>query len=375
MSAQSWPPTDEGDLAHLLALHSLDGMGPSRLRALLERWTAAEAWAVLSEGRALPELGLPGVGAKRLRSWAARARAVQPHEELARYRRAGVEVLRIGGPRYPGRLAGDDEPPVLLFAVGDPGLCDGPLVAVVGTRRATPYGQRVARQLGADLTDAGFQVVSGLATGVDAAAHRGAFEVDGAAPLGVVGSGLDVVYPRSNRQLWEQVAARGALVGEAPLGAQPERWRFPARNRIVAALAQAVVVVESHARGGSLLTAEEATRRGRPVLAVPGSVLSPASAGANELLAAGAHPARDARDVLVALGLGSAAAPPPDLVEAAAPGPAEAAVLEALGWEPAHLDELAVRCDLPFAALAAALDRLEEAGHVARHRGLLHRAR
>ena len=162
------------------------------------------------------------------------------------------------------------------------------------------------RELGRDLGRAGVRVVSGLALGIDAAAHHGALDAEadgGAPPIGVVGSGLDVTYPRAHGALWTAVAAAGVLVGEAPLGAAPEPWRFPARNRIIAALGSVVVVVESHPRGGSRHTVDAAEARGRQVLAVPGSVRSPASRFTNELLADGCHPARDVTDVLVALGL------------------------------------------------------------------------
>ena len=154
-----------------------------------------------------------------------------------------------------------------------------------------------------DLADAGVAVVSGLALGVDGAAQAGALDRGGAPVIGVVGSGLDVVYPRQHSALWRSIADAGLLVGEAPPGASPERWRFPARNRIIAAIADAVVVIESHARGGSLSTVDAALARDRTILAVPGSIRSPASDGTNDLLAQGAAPARDAGDVLVALGL------------------------------------------------------------------------
>jgi DNA processing protein len=212
-------------------------------------------------------------------------------------------------------------------------------------------------------------VVSGLALGIDGAAHRGALEAlahDPAAarPVGVVGSGHDVVYPARHRDLWAAVAADGLLLSEAPLGARPEGWRFPARNRILAALAQVVVVVESHAGGGSLHTVDEAIRRDLPVLAAPGSVRNPAAAGTNQLLADGCHPVRDVDDVLVALGLATASGgrcrdgrPAPEATGAA--------VLDALAWEPCTLEILAVRTGLALPALALALEALVGAGWVA----------
>ncbi len=210
-------------------------------------------------------------------------------------------------------------------------------------------------------------VVSGLALGIDGAAHRGSIDhlaTDaGAAPIGVIGCGHDLPYPDRHRALWAEVAARGVLLGEAPLGGRPVAWRFPARNRIIAALADIVVVVESHAVGGSLLTVREAIDRGVDVMAVPGSVRSPAAAGVNQLLAEGCHPVRDADDVLVALGMvpggrrsGPDPRPPPDA--------SEREVLEAFDWEPATLEHLALRTGRAVPDLALRLHRLETGGWI-----------
>src|SRR5204862_479680 len=155
----------------------------------------------------------------------------------------------------------------------------------------------VARQLGRELAAHGVAIVSGLAIGIDGSAHEGALAAKAAPPVGVVGSGLDVVYPKRHRHLWDAVAAAGVLLSEAPMGAVPERWRFPARNRILAALSDVVVVVESHAAGGSMHTVRAAIDRGIPVMAVPGSMRNPAAAGTNQLLSEGVPPARDPDDI------------------------------------------------------------------------------
>jgi DNA processing protein len=205
-------------------------------------------------------------------------------------------------------------------------------------------------------------VVSGLALGIDGAAHRGVLEAGGS-PVGVVGSGFDVVYPSRHRDLWERVGEAGVLLGEAPLGARPEAWRFPARNRIIAALSHLVVVVESHAAGGAMLTVKEAADRGIPVMAVPGSVRSSSSAGTNLLIADGCAPVLDTTDVIVALGLTAASRaaatdprPPPD--------PTQQAVLAAFDWEPATLEHLATRTGMRLPELALALEGLLAAGWV-----------
>jgi len=294
-----------------LALLALPKMGPARLSWLVAANDPEEVVEALRAGRLPIDIGdpPPGVSRETVAEWQLSIRSVDGRiEEIAAATEAlGARVLSPLDPQWP--LADDPEPPVLLFALGNLDLLTSvSRVAVVGTRRCTALGRTVAHQLGADLATAGSAVVSGLALGVDGAAHRGCLDVDGAA-IGVVGSGLDVVYPRANRVLWDEVAARGLLLTEAPTTFKPKRWRFPARNRLIAALAHGIVVVESHQRGGALSTADEGLHRDRPVMAVPGSVLSPASRGTNALLVDGAVPVRDAVDVLGALGHSMPAGP------------------------------------------------------------------
>jgi DNA processing protein len=286
------PPDDAALLAAALA--GLPELGPRRLLALLRRWPPAEAWERVRAGdvgAALPRLP-PAVAA----AWRTAAARCDLPALAAALAEQGVAVHVVASPGYPARLADDPDPPPVLFVHGSAAslaslaVLDGPTVAVVGTRRCTPYGRDVAAALGRDLALAGVAVVSGLALGVDGAAHEGALVAGGAPPVAVVGSGLDVVYPRQHARLWGRVAAAGAVLTEAPLGAGPEAWRFPLRNRVIAGLADVVVVVESHERGGSRHTVDAAIERGRTVMAVPGSVRSPASAGTNALLRLGAAP-------------------------------------------------------------------------------------
>lgn len=356
--------------AYGAALATLPGMGPARLGALVRTWSLAEAWARVADGsaahapavaRALGAAGVSLPGA-----WVVAAGRTDPAAVLAAHEAIGVGVSVLGAPGYPEALAGDLEPPVVLFHQGRLDALDGPRVAIVGTRAGTRYGREVAHDLGRDLAAAGVRVVSGLALGVDGAAHTGAMRAGGAPVVGVVGSGHDVVYPRRHRELWHRVATEGLLLSEAPLGAAPERWRFPSRNRLLAALADAVVVVESRRTGGSLYTVDAALEREVPVLAVPGPVTSPASEGTNLLLGEGALLCQSAADVLTLLGLSAAAAgrgrgradprPPPTGVDRE--------VLDALGRQPAALEQLAVRSSLGLADLAAALQRLEATGWV-----------
>jgi DNA processing protein len=366
------PSTPLPPEAHVLALSTLPGMGPRRLAALLdqEQHAPAAAWAAVVAGSAARLAGVAavlGAGAARIGdAWRAAARGVDPAGLWARHQEAGYRVLCRGSDAFPAVLAADREPPEVLLVAGDIGVLDGPRVAIVGTRRCTRYGRDIAETLGRELAAAGVRIVSGLALGIDGAAHVGALEAGAAAaaapPAAVVATGLDVVYPRRHEALWRRVAEAGVVLTEAPLGTAPERWRFPARNRIIAALADVVVVVESHARGGSLITVQEALDRDRPVMAVPGPVRSPASAGTNRLLYDGLPPARDAGDVLVELGLHAEA------LARSAPPPASSAdddpLLDALGWEPATLDGLVARTGRPPAAVALDLSKLERSGAV-----------
>jgi DNA processing protein len=362
--------------AFAVALTCLPGMGPSRLSAILRTETATFAWRRIRGGTAWHHADVVAALGSRpdalIARWRQAATEIDPAVVWDAIVDQGIGVAVIGSAGYPPALAADVEPPGVVFHRGSPDVVAGPRVAVVGTRQCTATGAAVACELGRDLASAGVAVVSGLASGIDAAGHRGALSAardgDGAPPIGVVGSGLDVVYPRGQVDLWRAVAAHGVLLSEAPLGARPERWRFPARNRIIAALADLVVVVESHRRGGSMHTVDEADRRGIDVMAVPGSVRAPASAGTNGLLAEGRAPVCSADDVLVALGLQPAGRRPRQETRPR-PDPAAATVLDAVGWQPATLDQIGMRTGHGLAVLAPVLDRLCEAGWVARRGG------
>ncbi|MGH9246725.1 MAG: DNA-processing protein DprA [Acidimicrobiales bacterium] len=369
LAADELPPE-----AWAVALASLPEMGPTRLAAALSAWSPARAWPVVAGGRAhrhpaVARTMTPNPTALAA-DWARAAGSIDVALTWRRHVELGVGVVLHRGAAYPPALVDDPDPPAILCHRGDPDLVVGPRVAIVGTRRCSRYGRDVALELGRDLAAAGVVVISGLALGIDAAAHEGALAAgaDATAPAAVVGSGLDVIYPRANARLWRRVEERGVVFSEAPLGGAPMRWRFPARNRIIAGLADVVVVVESHAAGGSLLTVGEAIRRDRPVLAVPGPVRSSASAGTNALLADGAGPARDVTDVLVALGLSPGATRATREVRAP-PDPDDRGLLEAIGWQPAGLEQLSVRTGRDLGSVAVALERLLAEGWVAERGG------
>ena len=346
------------DALALTALSTFDGLGPARLRRLLDGRSASDLWAALLEG-GLTECDT-GIGADHLETWTSTARATDLDRLRGRCEQLELTVLTPPHPHWPACLEHDPDPPLVLFRQGVPAV-RGPVVAVVGTRRCTSYGRRTAGRLGRELADAGVAVISGLALGVDAESQRAALDVGGSV-VGVVGSGLDVVYPKSNRRLWSDVASSGQLWSEWGPGTPPARWRFPARNRLVAAMADALIVVESPAAGGSLHTVDAALERDVPVFAVPGPIDSPASEGTNRLLVQGCAPYTHLDDLCVVLDLGSRATAP--ATEAVAPSPETTLVLERLSDAPSSLTELVLASGLSLSAMASLLDELESAGLV-----------
>lgn len=354
------------DLAALIALASISVVGPAALiRAFHEG--PARCWSALASGHPERSEALVTLSRQKLTREAA---MIDPHQVLERHLASDVVILVRGGPGYPARLLRDPAAPALLFAsspLGDLLSAHRPTVAVVGTRNATRVGREFATRIGRELAEAGVTVVSGLALGIDGAAHRGALQCsESDAPLvGVVASGLDISYPRRHSDLHQQVARRGLLLSETPLGCRPTTWRFPARNRIIAALSDVVVVVESRAKGGSMLTADQALLRGIDVMAVPGHPTSPAAAGTNALIASGSGLLSDTRDILDALGLtlpGSTASGPPPVFVDAQIGFRQRRVLEAIGDQPASLEELVVRTHLTVDETAESLTELEVLG-------------
>jgi len=362
--------TNNNDLGHRLLLAKLPGLGPARLRWLMSSGASvAEVAESIRAGRLPRALGAPtwAKGPAMVQTWFELARALDPDDLMGHHTRQGVKVAGPGSSWWP--FEGDPEPPLSVTYMGTLGLAvSKPTVAIVGTRRCTTVGRRVAASLGAGLGEAGVSVISGLATGIDAASHVGVLSAGGKA-IGVVGTGLDVVYPRSNRELWGRVAEVGLLLSEYPVGTRPENWRFPARNRLIASLADIVVVVESHEKGGSLHTVDEAIQRGRTVMAVPGSVTSAASAGTNQLLVDGCAPVRGVEDVLVALSLETCAGPKEPLdPKPAKPYPAslvQALILDEVGTGAVHIDDLLAASGVAIVDLLAEIQCMVQAGLVA----------
>ena len=353
MNSATTSVDDEHDDRFLVALLSLPGIGPNWLSSLLEEHPAHRVWDDLTCGRPLT---IDGVSDDQVAKWRSAARSISVDDHWSRVDELGIWVARHGSSRYPERLRHDVEPPHLIFGLGR-ALGDEPTVAIVGTRNCTSYGRRCAFEFGAALADAGVSVVSGLALGIDAAAHQGVLSVDEphrAPPVGVVGSGLDIVYPRRNEKLWAHVAASGLLVSETAPGVGPQKWRFPARNRIIAGLADAVVVIESHEHGGSLSTVDAAQERDIPVGAVPGPITSNSSVGTNRLISEGAVPLLSVEDVLFMIGHSAPQAPLDSNDDIAR----SSVLLDALGWNPLLFEELCSRVTLSPSEVAVEVERL-----------------
>jgi DNA processing protein len=276
-----------------------------------------------------------------------------------------VRFLRRGDSAYPPLLGQLHDPPLQLYLRGDasPALLARPAVAIVGARSCSAYGAEVARTLGRELAASGVVVVSGLARGIDGEAHRGALDAQGPT-LAVLGCGIDRDYPRSHADLARRVVAVGLIVSEYPPGVEPAPWRFPARNRIIAGLCLATVVVEARERSGALITADFALELGREVFAVPGEITAARSAGTNNLLRQGAAPLLGVDDVFEALRLERAARSPTPV------SPAGEAVLRVLAEEPRSADELARASRRASAEVAAMLVELELAGLVSEADGV-----
>ncbi|NND74024.1 MAG: DNA-protecting protein DprA [Ilumatobacter sp.] len=368
MSDDVRPSTAAADTGHLAALAAFDRMTVARLRVLLHERTPGEAYAIAA-GQDRPPAGVLAAMFARDDGLASRWRAEAARHRPETYRQrcadAGVSVVVPADPHFPAQLLGDPACPAVLFVQGDIRVLDARRVGIVGTRNATRHGRATAARFGAELAAEGVVVVSGLARGVDGAAHRGALSVEGSRPVGIVGNGLDRPYPREHATLWADVARRGALISEWPPGIPPDPFRFPLRNRILAALVEVLVVVESRERGGSLITAVEAGRRDVDLMAVPGSVHSPASAGTNRLLRDGAAPANETADVLVALGLDHRRAGRARFDPRPAPRGVAAQIVEACRTRPRTLDGVVELTGLPLDEAAMAVARLERDGWLA----------
>ncbi|MCD4775456.1 MAG: DNA-processing protein DprA [Candidatus Aegiribacteria sp.] len=282
----------------------------------------------------------------------------------------GIKAVLYGSDDYPDILVNIPDPPAVLFYRGDlEGFLKMPAIALIGSRRCTTYGRKVARKLSLDFVRNGVAVVSGLARGIDGEAHRGVLEAGGVT-MAVLGNGLDICYPPEHDRLSEKILEKGVLLSEYPPGTDPARYRFPERNRLISGFSRGVVVVEAGARSGTMITVNTALDQGRDVFAVPGEVTRALSMGTNMLLRDGAGVVITAADVLEPLGL---AKEPEKLIEAFEPGnDTEKAILEHLSVETLHFDELLRLVGVGTAVLQSELLSLEMAGVIMQHPGKIY---
>ncbi|WP_298432696.1 DNA-processing protein DprA [Geobacter sp.] len=347
------------DYYHWFALRSVPLVGNVLFRRLLERFGSPEAALRASDAELRSVAGVSEAVVASLRGHDPRPFA--DAESLALRRSGGVRIITLLDEEYPPLLREIADPPPYLYVKGTlAGI--GRAVAVVGSRRASAYGRGVTERLAEDLARHGVTVVSGMARGVDTAAHAGALKGKGRT-VAVLGCGVDVVYPPENRPLFRDVAEGGALVSEFPLGTEPLSANFPRRNRIISGISHGVLVVEAAERSGSLITARTALDQGRDVYAVPGNITSGGSRGTNQLIRQGAKLVETVDDILEELPGGSAPRRFPAPAVPQLP-PEEAAVFSLLGAEPLHIDQIVAKSALTVGELSAMLLRLELKGAV-----------
>lgn len=362
-------------LEPVLRVALVPGVGPGRLGTLLRRFGSAERvlGASAEEVAALPGFG--GELAGRVAAASGREGGERTERAIAALRKADAVAITPDDLAYPDAFRTLPDPPYLLFAAGRLELLGEPGVGVVGTREPTPYGRRAAADLAGALAAAGYVVVSGMARGIDAAAHAAALSAGGTT-VGVLGAGIEVVYPRENARLFREVRERGVLITEFPPGEEPRSGNFPRRNRLIAALSEGVLVVEMALKSGAQHTVSYALEQGKEVFAVPGPIGAPMSAGTNQLLKEGARLVTSPEDVLEELrGVGRTARPAraaagavPEEEASAEPrppaelSPEEARVLSALDGGEHHVDEIAAATGYAPSTVLAALLGLELQG-------------
>ncbi len=341
-----------------IALNLVKGIGAVRFQMLVDHFgDARTAWE--ASPAALRSSGL----SKKLVENLVQVRAsVDLHSIEEQLEAQQITLLTWLDEGYPRRLKDINQPPPVVYVRGEVTPQDEWAVAVVGTRRITPYGRQVTEEVAAFLARNGVTVVSGLARGIDSTAHKAALNAGGRS-IAVLGSGVDRIYPDENRELAEKMIERGALISDYPLGTPPEGTNFPPRNRLISGLCIAVVIVEAGHKSGALITANFAVNQGREVFAVPGNIFAPQSKGTNRLVRDGAHPLLSPEDLLAALDLTMVTEH--QSARTVLPADAtEAALFEILGHEPMHVDEIGLLAKLPIAQVSSSLALMELKGMV-----------
>lgn len=344
---------DDTELGYWIALTRVSRMGPRRIPMLVDAFGSARgAWEATSQ-----DLISAGLDRRTTDNLIQTRPRIDPSIEVPHLKALGAVAITRRDPRYPPLLAEIYDPPPVLYVRGTLDEPDTQAIAMVGTRRASTYGKQAAERIAGDLGRAGVTVVSGLALGIDGASHRGALAAGGRT-IAVLGNGLDRVYPSQHTGLAADIAHSGALVTEFPIGTKPDAMNFPRRNRVISGLTSGTLVVEAPLRSGALSTAGFATEQGRDVMAVPGSIFSPMSEGAHALIKDGAKTVTCADDILAELRPSSVAR---QIVatELLPLDDVERAILQALGHEPMHIDDIAHEAALPMTIVSSALTLME----------------
>lgn len=341
-----------------VGLSMVKGIGPVRFRRLVDHFGSAHA-ALEAPPAALEAAGLPSPVIRALTNL---RRNLDLPRVWAKWRRQNIDVLTWEDTAYPHRLKQTDHAPPVLYLRGHLAPEDDWAIAIVGTRKMSAYGRQVAEEVAGLLASHGVTVISGLARGIDGVAHRSALRHNGRT-VAVLGSGVDTIYPPEHRHLAAQIIEHGALLSEYPPGTRAEAINFPPRNRIIAGMSIATVVIEAGRKSGALITAAFAAEQGRDVFAVPGSIYAEQSRGTNWLLAQGARPLTAAEDVLEALDVGLL--PQRRSARRTLPTtPEEERLLATLGDTPLHVDEISAQLGLPVSEVTATLTLMELKGLV-----------
>lgn len=349
-------------LSPWLLLSFLPGLGPARTRLLLECFGSPERilYAPKDELRRL----LPEKVVETICSGSARQRINQQLEGASRWFEASEahHILSLESPLYPDSLKEISDAPVVLYVIGNPALLKEPQVSIVGSRRPTPGGRRIAKEFAEQLVRSGLVITSGMALGIDAAAHQGALGCYGGT-VAVLGTGVDQVYPLRHKDLYSLIASNGAIISEFPLGTTPFAGNFPKRNRIISGLSLGVLVVEAAIESGSLISARMAAEQGKEVFAIPGSVINPLSRGCHKLLREGAILVESADDILMELApqlqAQLATTVFPDQEKHRVDDPLRLKVIEAMGFDVVTLDQISEACGIACAELSALLTEME----------------
>jgi DNA processing protein len=350
--------------AYWVGFNIVKGVGAVRMRQILEFFGSLEtAWNAPSEG--LLTAGLPP---KVVENFITVRKQIDLDRVMNNLESKGVKVLTIQDSDYPRRLKEINQPPPVLYIKGSVNVEDDWAVAIVGTRRVTPYGRQVANEIAQFLAQNGVTVVSGLARGVDAIAHQSAIRAGGRT-IAVLGSGVDVIYPPEHSRLAGEISTQGAILSDYALGTKPDGINFPPRNRIISGLSLATIVVEAGETSGALITAEFAVEQGKEVFAVPGSILTPQSEGTNRLIEQGARPLLKMSEILDVLKLEQI--PEKQNNRKQFPlNPTETKLLQSLSQDPVHVDEVSRNSGLPISEVSATLTMLELKGMVSQVGGM-----